>query len=135
MPRTRDMSVTPLRQGSPLRDRWRQYSLDINTLEPMMFANDRKTTLQALPTYAVVKAAKSDDRNVVLDDRPPPINNSEKDLIRKECATLTQLRSGHCGLLGSYKSRIKKDTRLNVCIDCGMTPHDVVVFPFNHPRR
>ena len=28
-------------------------------------------------------------------------------------------------LLGSYKSRIKKDASLDVCADCGKTPHDV----------
>ena len=35
---------------------------------------------------------------------------------------LAQLRSGYCKLLGSYKSRIKKDASLDVC---GKTPHDV----------
>ena len=68
---------------------------------------------------------KSHERNVVLDGRPPPISNSEKDLIRKERSTLAQLRSGYCRLLGSNKSRIKKDASLNVCADCGTTPHDI----------
>ena len=71
----------------------------------------------------------------MLDGRPPPISNSEEDLTRKECSTLAQLRSGYCGLLCSYKSRIKKDANLNVCAECGMTPHDVkqlFVFPA-HP--
>ena len=38
--------------------------------------------------------------------------------------------------LGSYKSRINKDVGLDVCADCGKTPHDVKHF-FNcpaHPR-
>ena len=30
-----------------------------------------------------------------------------------------------CSLIGSYKSRIKMDASLDVCADCGMTPHDV----------
>ena len=38
-----------------------------------------------------------------------PINDSEKDLTMKERATLAQLRFVYCKLLGSYKSRIKKD--------------------------
>ena len=46
---------------------------------------------------------------MVLDSGPPPISSSEKDLTRKEHSTLAQLRSGYCRLLGSYKSRIKKD--------------------------
>ena len=44
--------------------------------------NDRKATLQALHTAAVVKAVQCHDRNVVLDGRPPPISNSEKELTR-----------------------------------------------------
>ena len=62
---------------------------------------------------------------MVTKDRPPPISNSQKDLIRKERSTLAQLRSGYWGLLASYKSRIKKDASLNACDNCGMTPHDV----------
>ena len=82
---------------------------------PMMVENDRKVTLQALHTAAVVKAVQCHERNVVLDGRPPPISHSEKELTRKERSTLAQLRSGYCRLLGSYKSRIKKDANLDVC--------------------
>ena len=71
----------------------------------------------------------------MLDDRPPPINNYEKDPTRKECTTLAQLRSEHCRLLCSYKSRIKKDASLNICTNSGKIPHDVKhlsIFPV-HP--
>ena len=94
----------------------------------MMVNNDRKATLQALHTAAIVKAVRCHERNVVLDGRPPPINNSEKGLTRKERSTLAQLRSGYCRLRGSHKSRIKKDASLDVCADCGTTPHDVKHF-------
>ena len=90
-----------------------------------MVENDRKATLQALHTAAVVKAFQCHERNVVLDCRHPPISNSEKELTRKERSTIAQLRSGYCRLLGSYKSRIKKDANLDVYADCGTTPHDV----------
>ena len=96
-----------------------------NTVEPMMLANDRKATLQAIHSDAVNKAVKDQKKNIVLDGLPHPINDSEKNLTRKERATLAQLRSGYCKLLGSYKSRIKKDDSLDVCADCGKTPHDV----------
>ena len=96
-----------------------------SAVEPLMIAKDRKTTLQAIHTTAVNQAVTSLGRNVVLDDRPPAINISEKELTRKERTTLAQLRSGHCRLLGSYKSRIRKDVSLDVCADCGKTPHDV----------
>ena len=101
------------------------YTRHWNTVEPMMVKNDRKATLQALHTTAVVKAVQCHERNVVLDCRPPPIRNSEKELYRKERSTLAQQRSGYCRLLGSYKTRIKKDASLDVCADCGTTPHDV----------
>ena len=79
------------------------YTRHRNTVEPMMVKN----YIQALHTAAVVKAVQCHERNVVLDGRPPPISNSEKELTRKERSTLAQLRSGYCRLLGSYKSRIK----------------------------
>ena len=61
----------------------------------------------------------------MLDGRPPPISNSERELTRKECSTLAQLRSRYCRLLGSYKSIIQKDASIDVCADYGTTPHDV----------
>ena len=67
------------------------YTRHRNTAEPMMVKNDRKATLQALHTAAVVKAVQCHERNVVLDGRPPPISNSEKELTRKERSTLAQL--------------------------------------------
>ena len=91
----------------------------------MMLANNRKATLQAIHSDVVNKAVKDQKNNIVLDGLPHPINDSEKDLTRKERATLSQLRSGYCKLLCSYKSRIKKDASLDVCADCGKTPHDV----------
>ena len=96
-----------------------------NTVEPMMLANNRKATFQAIHSDAVNKAVKDQKKNIVVDGLPHPINDSEKDLTRKERATLAQLRSGYCKLLGSYKSRIKKDASLDVCADYGNTPHDV----------
>ena len=79
-----------------------------NTVEPMVLADNRKATLQAIHTDAVNKAVKDQKK-------------------RKECATLKQLRSGYCKLLGSYKSRIQ-DASINVCSDSGKTPHDVKHF-------
>ena len=57
----------------------RLYTRHRNTVEPMIIKND---TLQTLHTAAVVKAFQCHERNVVLDGRPPPISNSEKELTR-----------------------------------------------------
>ena len=54
-----------------------------STVEPLMILKDRKTTLQAIHTMAVNQAVTSLGRNVVLDDHPPAINISEKELTRK----------------------------------------------------
>ena len=62
-----------------------------STVEPMMIAEDRKATLQAIHTMADNQAFTSLRRNVVLDDRPPLINISEKELTRRERTTLAQL--------------------------------------------
>ena len=101
------------------------YTIHQDIVEPMIVKHDRKATFQALHTDVVDKDVKRHERNVVLDGRPPTISSSEKDLTRKERSALAQLRSGYCRLLGSYKSRIKKDASLNVCAVCGTTPHDV----------
>ena len=96
-----------------------------NTVEPMMLADNRKLTLQAIHIDAVNKAVNNQKNNIVLDNLPHPINDSEKNLTSKVRATLAQLRSGYYRLLDSCKSRIKKDASLNVCADCGKMPHDV----------
>ena len=94
-------------EGTPKR-RMTLFTRHRNTVEPMMLADNRKTTLHAIYTDAVNKTGKDQKSNIVLDDLPHPINDSEKDLTRKERATLAHLSSGYCKLLGSYKSRKRR---------------------------
>ena len=94
------------------------YTRHQNTVEP----NDRKATLQAFHTAAVVKAVQCHERNVVLDGRPPPISNSEKELTRKERSTLAQLRSGYCRFMGLLQGQNQEGCKPR-CL-C-TTPHDV----------
>ena len=61
-----------------------------SAVEPMMIAKDKKATLQAIHTMAVNQTVTSLRRNVVLDDRPPVITNSEKELTMKERMNLAQ---------------------------------------------
>ena len=62
--------------------------------------------------------------NRVLNYRPPPISDEEIYLTRRQRAILSQLRSGHCKLLNSYKKRLKQ-TDASSCPYCGMDPQDV----------
>ena len=95
-----------------------------NIVEPMMLADNRKSTFQAIHTDSVNKAVNDQKKNIVLDDLHHPINESEKHLTMNERFTFVQLRSGYCRFLGSYKSIIK-DGRLQVCANCDKTPLDV----------
>ena len=45
-------------------------------------------------------------------------------LQRRQRTTLSQLRSGHCKLLNSYKKWLKQSDSTR-CPDCGMDPQDV----------
>ena len=121
------MSATPSPQRETPKRRMKEtlFTRHRNTVEPMMLADNRKATLQEIHTDAVNKAFKDQKNNIVLDDLPHPINDSEKYLTRKKRATLAELRSGYCKLLCSYKSSIKKDASLKVCADCSKTPHNV----------
>ena len=72
------------------------------TVLPLL-ANNRKDTLQALHTSFVNTAIDNMEDNRVLNNRPPPINDEETHLSIRKRTPLSQLRSGHCKLLNSYK--------------------------------
>ena len=91
----------------------------------MMLSDNRKAILQAIHTNTVNKAINDHKNNILLDYYPHPINNLERNLTRKVRATLAQLRSRYCRILGSYKSRINNGAGLYICSGCGGTPHDV----------
>ena len=116
-------------KGTPIENDERdstQFTRHCSAVEPLMIAKDRENNTPSNPHYGSQSGCHSSlGRNVVLDDHPQTINISEMELTRKERTTLAQLRSGHCRLLGSYKSRISKDVSLDVCTDCGKSPHDV----------
>ena len=94
------------------------------TVLPLL-ANNRKDTLQALHTSFVNTAIGSMKDNRVLNSRPPSINDEETLLQRRQRTTLSQLRSGHCKLLNSYKKRLKQSdsSRCPHCGICKDVPH------------
>ena len=88
------------------------------TVVPLL-ENTKKASLQAVHTSFVNMT-----HNKVLSYRPPPISDEEIYLTRRQRATLSQLRSGHCKLLNFYKKRLNQ-TDSSSCPDCGMDPQDV----------
>ena len=65
-----------------------------------------KSTIQSLHTSAVATAIASQTPNRVLLSPPPAIAEEEKSLPRSYRSTLSQLRSGFCTSLNSYRERI-----------------------------
>ena len=102
------------------------------TMLPLL-ANTKKASLQALHTSFVNTAIDNMTDNRVLNYHPPPISDEEIYLTRRQRTTLSQLRSGHCKLLNSYK----KETDSSSYPDCGMDPQDVPhLFNFTaHPTN
>ena len=86
-----------------------------------MLASNRKDTLQALHTSFVNTSIDNMKDNRLLNNRPPPINDEETLLSRRQRTTLSRLCSGHCKLLNFYK----KQSDPSSCLDCGMEPHNV----------
>ena len=93
------------------------------TVLPLL-ANNKKDTLQALHTSFVNTAIDNMKDKRVLNNRPPPINDEETLLSRRQRTTLSQLCSGHCKLLNSHKKRFKQSNSSS-CPDCVMDPQDV----------
>ena len=93
------------------------------TVLPLL-ANKKKDTLQAIHTSFVNRAIDNMTDNRVLNNGPPPINDEETHLSRRQRASLSQLGSGYCKLLYSYKKRLKL-TDSSSCPDCRMDPRNV----------
>ena len=89
-----------------------------------LLANTKKESLQTIHTLFVNTAIDNMTDNRVLNYRPLPINDEETYLTRRQRATLSQLRYGHCKLLNSYKKRLNQ-TDSTSCLDCEMDSQDV----------
>ena len=99
------------------------YSKHHTTIAPLL-ADTTKESLKAVHTAAVSKSRRKQTVNRVLRDRPPDISETETSLRRPQRTTLSQLRSGHCHLLNSYKHRIGLEDDPQ-CKDCGYNNQDV----------
>jgi hypothetical protein len=80
--------------------------------------------LATLHRQAVDDAVRGYKPNVVLGGYPPPISDSEKSLSREARCVLSQMRSGWCMRLNSYRHRIDPGIP-DCCPNCGIGPDDV----------
>ena len=79
--------------------------------------------LAALHQKAVTAAIAENTSRVLLGGYPPPIADAEACLPRPTRLTLSQLRSGFCNLLKSYRARVEPMIE-DVCPQCNQGPHD-----------
>ena len=123
------MSITTL-DHPPREMKETLFTIHNQTVLPLL-ANTKKASLHTVHTSFVNTAIDNMTDNRVLNYRPPPLSDEEVYLTRRQRATLSQLRSGHCKLLNSY-TNILKQTDSSSCPDCGMdVPH---LFDFTaHP--
>ena len=76
------------------------------TVLPLL-ANNKKDTLQAIHiSFVICRAIDNMTDNKVLNNQPPPINDEETHLSRRQWATLSRLRCEHCKLLYSYQKAV-----------------------------
>ena len=83
--------------------------------------NSYKTTLQSLHTSAVNSAIASRPLNRILQLPPPPIAEEEESLPRPYRTTLSQLRSGFCSSLNTFKVIVGRAPD-NLCTSCRGAP-------------
>ena len=81
-----------------------------------------KTSLADLHTSAVQAAISQLAPNPVLQSPPPPVEREELSLPRAHRTALSQLRSGYCRFLDSYRARIGKASDPS-CPSCGTGDH------------
>ena len=93
------------------------------TVVPLL-VNTKKASLQAVHTSFVNTAIDNMTDNRVLNYRPPPINDEETYLTRRQRAHSLTAPLRHCKLLNTYKKRLKQ-TESSSCPNCGMDPQDV----------
>ena len=88
----------------------------------VMTADAYKPALKSIHDNAVKQVVDNWEVNPILGTLPPPVHKSESQLSRAQRSTLAQLRSGHCRLLESHKSRCNQATS-TLCPECRFHRH------------
>jgi len=84
---------------------------------------DAEEVRKQLHTEYVDSNIRSRPPNRVLNLQPPDIAEEETSLPRQYRSALSQLRSGHCSALNTYRHRIGI-TDTYTCPSCQQSPHD-----------
>ena len=92
------------------------------TDRPRVDPSTYKTSLTDLHTSAVQAAISQIEESPVLQSRPPPVEREELSLPRSHRTALSQLRSGYCSFLNSYRARIGMAGDPS-CPSCGAGDH------------
>lgn len=100
-----------------------KYSGMMNNIPPPVTHRELNRGIKQIHTDTVRRTTTQYDFNRVLGTRPPPIDPSEITLPRETRSTLSQLRSGWCRLLESYRNKIDENVP-NICPNCYSGPHD-----------
>ena len=109
----------------PANSRSKAIRMDIRRENPAishLAETDLKKSLQIIHQTIVQEAIESYKCCVVLGGRPPPVDESEKQLPRPTRCTLSQLRSGISVYLKSYLSILNPEV-VDACPHCGVSPH------------
>ena len=85
-------------------------------LPPALY-NEPKPIMKQLHTNYVEQVVRQLSPNPVLHDQPPSVDPSERQLPRPHRARLSQLRSGHCSLLNSFRRHLNPAIS-GLCLRC-----------------
>jgi hypothetical protein len=116
--------LTTFERPRPMKNTLRSFSKDrVNRASTHFPQGPIRRIHQQIHTSTVQNTINNFPINSLLGTRPPRISKSEKKLPRISRTTLSQLRSGYCSALNSYRNRL--DPLIpNNCPNCNRTPHD-----------
>ena len=119
------VSRVPASNDRGMRETLRTYSAD--RVEPYLVngvipRDAYKETIQSIHTDVVNRVLERRPPNRVLGAHPPPVNAEELSLPRRCRTSLSQLRSGHCSSLNSFRAMIGQSPS-DLCPSCGVEPH------------
>ena len=119
------MSAITKRETPKRRMKETLFTRHRNTVEPLMLANNRESNTPGNSLRHSQQGCQRSEKKYSVRWSSTPNQRLRKRPNQEETCHPRTVKIRILQLLGSYKSRIKKDASLDVCADCGKTPHDV----------